>query len=76
MTAHVLTGSKQEIAQKLANLAGEVREAIVFVEEAARSAPLTSQSVDEMFAEMEPYTVQVGGAEDSRQGIYSRMPGE
>jgi hypothetical protein len=53
-----------------------VREAIVFVEEAARSAPLTSQSVDEMFAEMEPYTVQVGGAEDSRQGIYSRMPGE
>jgi hypothetical protein len=39
MTARVLTGSKQEIAQKVANLQGEVREAIVFVEEPADLRP-------------------------------------
>jgi hypothetical protein len=31
MTAHVLKGTKQEIAQQVANLEGDVREAIVFV---------------------------------------------
>ena len=31
MTTHVLRGSKQEIADTLAGLDGEVREAIVFI---------------------------------------------
>ena len=35
MKTHVLTGSKQEIAESLARIGGEVREAIVFVEEPA-----------------------------------------
>ena len=69
MTARVLTGSKQEIAQALAGMAGEVREAIVFVEEAAGAAA-------DLFAEMEPYAVQLSDFDDSREAIYSREGGE
>ena len=39
MKTHVLTGSKQEIAESLARISGEVREAIVFVEEPAPALP-------------------------------------
>jgi hypothetical protein len=77
MTARVLTGSKQEIAQKVANLEGDVREAVVFIEEpmgaAAESVPGT---VDEMFREMEAYTTKVADFDDSREAIYQRTEGE
>jgi hypothetical protein len=73
MKAHVLTGSKSEIAEQLMRIDGEVREAIVFVDEPAPSIP---ESVEDMFAEMEPYTVKVGGADYSRESIYTRMEGE
>lgn len=71
MTARVLTGSKQQIAQQVAHLEGEVREAIVFIEEpiGATTQPLP-QSAEELFKEMEPYTVQVADFDDSREGIY------
>ncbi len=77
MTARVLRGSKQEIAQQLASLEGEVREAIVFVEEPP-GAPTqrVPETVDELFAEMEPYMVNVGEVDYSRAGIYSRKPDE
>ena len=35
MKTHVLRGSKEEIAQNLVRISGEVREAIVFEEEPA-----------------------------------------
>lgn len=79
MTVRVLTGSKQEIAQKVASLEGEVREAIVFVEE---SADLRSPGgegapdAEDIFAEMEPYMVHVGDVDDSRQALYTRQEGE
>jgi hypothetical protein len=77
MTARVLTGSKQEIAQKVASLEGEVREAIVFIEEpAGASTQSVPETVEEMFKEMEPYMVHVGDADYSREAIYTRMPGE
>ncbi len=77
MTARVLTGSKQEIAQQLANLEGEVREVIVFVEDplSASTQPVP-ETVDEFFAEMEPYMVLAGDVDYSREAIYSRMPRE
>jgi hypothetical protein len=43
MQAHVLRGTKQQIADNLAQIPGEVREAIVFVEE---SAPAEAQMPD------------------------------
>ncbi len=72
MKARVLTGSKQEIAQKVAGIDGDIREAIVFVEEPAT----TGQSPAGTFAEMEPFTVQQPRADDSREAIYSPVEGE
>ncbi len=70
MTARVLTGSKQEIAQKVANLEGEVREAIVFIEEATdASRQSIPESVEEMFKEMEPYESHAVDVDDSREAI-------
>lgn len=83
MTARVLTGSKQEIAAKLAGIDGEVREAIVFVDEpptppaavpAAGAAGIATDA--DPFAEMEPYTVATDDVDDSRDSIYSRGEGE
>lgn len=72
MSARVLTGSKQEIAEKVAQIDGEIREAIVFVEE----SPGPSGSAADIFAEMEPFTVRPAGVDDSREAIYRRMEGE
>jgi len=79
MTARVLTGSKQEIAQKVANLEGEVREAIIFVEETTDLRPAGGDCVPEaadIFAEMEPYMVHVADVDDSREALYTRQEDE
>ncbi|MFZ5830954.1 MAG: hypothetical protein ACOY3P_12745 [Planctomycetota bacterium] len=73
MSVQILRGSKREIAESVARISGEVREAIVFVEEPSDAPPAT---VDELFAEMEPYMVRVGSADYSREALYSRMEGE
>jgi hypothetical protein len=75
MTVQVLRGTKQEIAERLARLPGEVREAIVFVEEPATAAAPTPDTED-MFDEMRPYMVDVQGVDDSREAIYAQMEGE
>jgi hypothetical protein len=74
MKPHILKGSKQEIAETVVRITGEVREAIVFVEEPAdRQAQAPG---DDLFAEMEPFTVRAGDADYSREAIYSRNNGE
>jgi hypothetical protein len=74
MKAHVLTGSKSEIAESVARIDGEIREAIVFVKEPSDSIPGPSEH--DIFAEMEPFTIKAGGADYSRQSLYTRMEGE
>jgi hypothetical protein len=77
MTARVLTGSKQQIAQQVASLEGEVRQAIVFIEEPAEtSKQAVPETVEEMFKEMEPYESHSDHVDDSREAIYTRQPGE
>ena len=76
MKAHVLRGSKQEIADDLVRISGEVREAIVFVEEPAAVAAETAPETEDLFAEMQPFMVDVPDVDDSRESIYSRMEGE
>ena len=71
MTVQVLTGSKNEIADAIARLTGDVREAIVFVYEPQDSVP--QPPTDDIFAEMEPFTVRAGGADYSRESIYARL---
>ena len=77
MKAHVLRGSKQEIADDLVRISGEVREAIVFVvEPAAALAAERAHETEDIFAEMQPFMVDVPDVDDSRETIYSRMEGE
>ena len=75
MQAHVLRGTKQQIAENLARMPGEVREAIVFVEEPAPTDVRMSGSED-IFVEMRPYMVDVEGLDDSREAVYTRGEGE
>jgi hypothetical protein len=77
MKTHVLRGSKQEIAERLARMSGEVREAIVFVEEPTLAAPGVGRpDAEDIFAEMRPFMVEAADVNDSRQAIYTRIDGE
>ena len=75
MKTHVIRGSKQEIAERLVRISGEVREAIVFEEEPVAAPP--AGAAEDIFAEMQPYEAR-GNAEldDSRETIYTRLDGE
>ncbi len=74
MKAQVLKGSKQEIAETAIRITGEVREAVVFVEEPA--GPTAEASREDIFAEMQPFMVRAGGADYSREALYDRTSGE
>jgi len=77
MKTHVLRGSKQEIAENLVLISGEVREAIVFEEEPAAAVPgARTLDTEDIFAEMRPFMVDVQEVDDSREAIYTRMEGE
>jgi hypothetical protein len=77
MKAHVLRGSKQEIAANLIRISGEVREAIVFEEEPTPAAPeARAPEATDVFAEMRPFTVDVQDVDDSREAICTRTDGE
>jgi hypothetical protein len=73
MSALILRGSKQEIAENVARLPGEIREAIVFIEEPLNPA---ENSPQQLFALMEPFAAHAGGADYSREMLYSRMENE
>ena len=74
MQAHVLRGTKQQIAENLSRMPGEVREAIVFVEE---PAPVEARMADreDIFAEMRPFMVNVEDLDDTREAVYMRGGG-
>ena len=77
MKAHVLRGSKQEIAENLVRISGEVREAIVFIEEPTLAAPgARTPEAEDIFAEMRLFMVGAHDVNDSREAIYTRMEGE
>jgi hypothetical protein len=77
MKTHVLKGSKHEIAESLIRINGEVREAIVFVEEPATAVPVAPpDDGEDIFAEMRPFMVDVSQVDDSREAIYSRLESE
>jgi hypothetical protein len=77
MKTHILRGSKQQIAESLARISGEVREAIVFEEEPAQAGPgARPPDAEDVFAEIRPYMVDVQDVDDSREAIYTGMEGE
>ncbi len=77
MKAHVIKGTKQEIAERLIQISGEVREAIVFEEEpASKKAELAADASEDIFAEMRPWMVDVPSLDDSREAIYTQTESE
>lgn len=67
MKTQVLRGSREEIAEALVRLSGEVREAIVFLEETASETSAVELPAEEyLFAEMRPFMADVADADDSR----------
>ena len=77
MRTQILRGSKEEIAETLVRLNGEVREAIIFLED-LESLDSQSASADseEFFAEIRPSMVDAAEIDDSREAIDSRAVGE
>jgi hypothetical protein len=75
VTAKLIKGTKSEIADAVARMTGEVREAIVFIEDRP-SDPTPEPVGPDLFAEMEPYTVRVSGVDYSREAIYGAREGE
>ena len=76
MTTRVITGTKDEIARQIAGLHGEVRQAVVYIEEPVGAPVPVPATVEEMFAEMQPYMSRVEQFDDSRRSIYERQEGE
>jgi hypothetical protein len=77
MKTHVLKGSTFEIAENLLHISGEVREAIVFVDEPAPAVPgPRTPDVEDIFAEMRPFMVDVPDVDATRAAIYTRMERE
>jgi len=75
MQAHVLRGTKKQIAENLARIPGEIREAIVFVEETT-PAETRMPGGEDIFAEMRPYMVEIKELDDTREAVYMRVEGE
>jgi hypothetical protein len=57
----------------VARIPGEIREAIVFIEEPLNP---TEDSPQKLFASMEPFAARAGGADSSREMLYGRMEDE
>jgi hypothetical protein len=74
MKVQVLKGSKQQIAQSVAEIPGQVLEVVVFVEDPSDTG--SAEASEDMFAEMEPFTVKAGDVDYSRDSLYSRQEGE
>jgi hypothetical protein len=74
MKAQVLTGSKNEIVETFDRISGRIHEVIVFVEEPSDSKP--DRLEEDIFAEMEAISVKAGGADYSRESLYTPTVGE
>ena len=67
MKARVLIGSKQEIADTVLRTTGEIREAIIFVEEPQE--PVAEALGEDVFKEMESFLASAGDADYSREAL-------
>lgn len=76
MKTHVLRGSKQEIADRLVQLSGEVHEAIVFEDDPAAITTRLDEAAADIFAEMQEMMVDAAALDDSREAIYARKDAE
>jgi hypothetical protein len=75
MTIQVIEGKKEEIAEKIGKISGQVTRAIVWIEDEGGQAP-NLMDVDAIMAELDRDTVSVGHVDDSREALYTRLENE
>jgi len=73
-----LTGTREQIADEIRQIPGQILSATIVIDEAAtpRRPSLTDAEFIRFMKELEGLTVSVPHADDSREAIYTRMPGE
>ena len=74
----VIEGRPDEIAREISQITGERRVKVVLMEEAqASEAPrMTDAEFEKAMAELHAMAVSAPHADDSREAIYTRQPGE
>jgi len=73
-----LTGTREQIVDGIRQLDGQILSATIVLEDAAmpqKPSP-TDMAFQQFLKEMAVDTVSVPHADDSREAIYTRMPGE
>ncbi len=79
MKPYILEGTPHDVAQRIERLSAARITAMLVVEEDVRPGPspqLSDADFARLWAESESDAVAVGHVDDSRQAIYTRMPGE
>lgn len=82
MRTQVIEGTAQQIAATMAHINGRVLQAILFVEETGDHSALptgnnlTDIEFEQLIYEMEKHVVSVGGADYSREALYTPREGE
>ncbi len=76
MSAIVLTGSKQEIMEQIAQISFAIQKVVVLVDKSVRPASDPPKPGEDIFAEMEPYMSDATDVDWSREAIYTPMEGE
>jgi hypothetical protein len=78
VTTRQLNGSKDDIVKQIQRIDGHILSAILVVEEpsASQYVPPTDAEFAQMMEELASLTVSAPHADDSRDVIYTRMPGE
>ena len=73
-----LTGTRQQIVDEIRQLPGQIISATVVIDDVAppRLPSLDDPAFQRFLEEMAVDTVSVPHADDSREAIYTRMPGE
>jgi hypothetical protein len=78
VTSREITGSKAQIAEQIQRIDGEIVKVFLLIEEGSprNPGPVTDAELEQFRDDMEADTVAVDHVDDSREAMYTRMPGE
>ncbi|MCL2640630.1 MAG: hypothetical protein FWD53_07290 [Phycisphaerales bacterium] len=78
VTTKSLKGTREQIVNEIRQISGQILSATIVIDEAAtpQKPSSTDAAFQQFLKEMAVDTVSVPHADDSREAIYTRMPGE
>ncbi len=74
-----IKGTREQIVEQIEHVEGRIVSAILMVEESAAAGefvPPTDEEFAKLAAELDSLAVRAGHVDDSREAMYTRMPGE